>query len=116
MKLSIKQLVELQKSSINQEDFNNVITLLKKLELEYYNVKDNKIPTTEESNTKIDEFEKEQRNMESFDNADKYIIRLFAKWYAEQIIKYCAEISAIKLIQTNTTIDKQSILNIINEL
>lgn len=47
-----------------------------------------------------------------------------AKWYAEQVIKHCAEVAKIHQVTNDedlmrgyyNEVDKQSILNVINEL
>ena len=42
----------------------------------------------------------------------------YAKWYAIEVIKHCAEVAKVNPLYGNSIeeIDKQSILNIINEL
>ena len=84
------------------------------------------LPTKEDLDNKIDELFKEQIGCERIDNSEKYVIKLVVKWYAEQVIKHCAEVAKSKLLFKESEvdwhktyyseIDKESILNIINEL
>jgi hypothetical protein len=51
----------------------------------------------------------------------KLITQIYAKWYAEQVIKHCAEVAEIKMVKhpyigNLWEVNKQSILNVINEL
>jgi len=50
------------------------------------------------------------------------IMKKYAKWYATEIIKHCSEVAESKLVyhsiydDPHDEVDKQSILDIINEL
>lgn len=78
------------------------------------------LPSKEEELNKWDRICNTE-GLSHYDRAQEY-----AKWYAEQVIKHCAEVAKIQHREYNTgeytyseddfEIDKQSILNVINEL
>lgn len=80
------------------------------------------LPTLEEQNNKV----KEIYDNLNTDNIKEPILvvvsKQYAKWYAEQVIKHCSEVADVEFITSNggccstDKVDKQSILNIINEL
>lgn len=78
------------------------------------------IPTLEEQDKKlkvlVDKYP-EDKDM-CYEDIFKFA-KQYAKWYAIEIIKHCSEVAEVK--DNNTTceifqVDKQSILNVINEL
>ena len=49
------------------------------------------LPTIEEQDEKLDEI---KNNLKPYN--ENYAFKLFAKWYAKQVIEHCAEVAEIK--------------------
>lgn len=92
------------------------------------------LPTIEEQDNKLQSLIENDYNFDEDTNKDLIHVsqltdslKQYAKWYAEQVIKYCAEVADTKTVYTRDyvtnavtceeqIVDKQSILNVINEL
>ena len=89
------------------------------------------IPTQEEQDKKLGELYKKWINPVKRKEDILYIMELYAKWYATEVIKHCAEVAEIEYTYENPLpnathtkpaiinggyVDKKSILNIINLL
>ena len=89
------------------------------------------LPSIEKQNEIISYIYSEKLNIDNLDEVELYCIRNYGRWYARRIIQHCAEVAKFKtsshkedvpldrFIHTPPLynyIDKQSILNVINEL
>ena len=79
------------------------------------------IPNKEEQENKLEQIYKEliKENLYEIDSYEFMEVGtiIYAKWYVTEIIKYCAEVAKGSLKFSNENgVDKQSILNVINEL
>ena len=106
MENSLKEIVLEKKNNMlpTKEQQEEILTKIinKQYDISYYN-------SLEQSN-----------NLSESDIEE--VVNIYAKWYAVQVIKHCAEVAESKLVYHSPTedphdeVDKQSILNVINEL
>jgi hypothetical protein len=75
------------------------------------------LPTQEEQDKKWTELEKVYCEKDSILHNHGLFAEEYAKWLCTEVIKHCAEVAKIKMIEDGfIVVDKQSILNVINEL
>lgn len=84
------------------------------------------LPSIEKQDEIISYIYSEKLNIDKLDEAELYCIRNYGRWYARRVIQHCAEVAKIKEVLLPTKeqyeyskqfiVDKQSILNVINQL